>query len=77
MPAQLKCRFRVAQAGTSALVRVDLAFVVCRSGDEGVCVPRQLAWEIPVQSVKHGRGHAELLLHDRMTSILHDFNATR
>ncbi|ETX04734.1 MAG: hypothetical protein ETSY2_27105 [Candidatus Entotheonella gemina] len=72
MPDQVTVPFNVARAGTSALVRVDLAFVLCRSGDEGVCVPRQVAWEIPVQSAKRAV-RAELLLHDRMTSILNDF----
>jgi DNA-binding beta-propeller fold protein YncE len=73
MPAQVAMPFNVAQAGTSALVRVDLAFVVCRSGDESVCVPRQVAWEIPVQSAKQA-ARADLLLHDRMTSLLHHFS---
>ena len=73
MPAQVAMPFNVAQAGTSALVRVDLAFVVCRSGDESVCVPRQVAWEIPVQSAKQA-ARADLLLHDRMASLLHHFS---
>jgi DNA-binding beta-propeller fold protein YncE len=76
MPAQLTVPFHVARAGTAALVRVNLAFVVCRSGDEGVCVPRQVAWKIPVQSAKQAPP-ADLLLHDRMTSILNDFSETR
>jgi DNA-binding beta-propeller fold protein YncE len=76
MPAQITVPFRVARAGTSALVRVDLAFVLCRSGDEGVCVPRQVAWEIPVQSAKRA-ARTELLLHDRMVSLLNDFSETR
>ncbi len=73
MPAQVTVPFSVAQAGTSALLRVDLAFVLCRSGDEGVCVPRQVAWEIPVQSASRAT-HTELALHDRMASILNDFS---
>lgn len=73
MPSQVVVPFNVAQAGTSALVRVDLAFVVCRAGDAGVCVPRQVAWEIPVQSA-HQAARTELLLHDRMASLLHDFS---
>jgi DNA-binding beta-propeller fold protein YncE len=76
MPAQLAVPFDVARAGTSALVRVDLAFVVCRSGDEGVCVPRQVAWEIPVQSADRA-APVELVLHDHMTSVLKDFSETR
>lgn len=72
MPAQVTVPLNVAQAGTSALVRVDLAFVLCRSGDEGVCVPRQIAWEIPVQSANWA-ARADLLLHDRMASILKEF----
>jgi len=39
-------------------------------------MPRQVAWEIPVQSADHAT-RAELLLHDRMTSILNDFGETR
>lgn len=73
MAADVTIPFDVAKEGTSALLRVDLGFVLCRLGDEGVCVPRQVAWEIPVQSV--GRtAPAEVALHDRMTSILKDFN---
>ncbi len=72
MPDQVTVPFNIARAGTSALVRVNLAFVLCRLGDEGVCVPRQVAWEIPVQSAKRAT-RAELFLHDRMASILNDF----
>ncbi|ETW94559.1 MAG: hypothetical protein ETSY1_34325 [Candidatus Entotheonella factor] len=73
MSDQVTVPFRAAQADTSALVRVDLAFVLCRSGDEGVCVPRQVAWEIPVQSANRA-ARVDLVLHDRMTSILNDFD---
>jgi hypothetical protein len=72
MPAQVTVPFNVAEAGTSALMRVDLAFVLCRSGDEGVCVPRQIAWEIPVQSANRA-ARVDLSLHDRMASILKEF----
>ncbi len=73
MPSQVTVPLNVAQAGTSALVRVGLAFVLCRSGDEAVCVPRQVAWEIPVQSATQAM-RTELLLHDRMATILNEFS---
>ena len=40
----------LAAAGRTATLRVDLSFVLCREGDEAICVPRQVAWEVPVQS---------------------------
>ncbi len=72
MPDEVTIPFKVSKAGTSALLRVDLGFVLCRLGDEAVCVPRQVAWEIPVQSASQAAS-AELTLHDRMASILNDF----
>ena len=50
MTPQLSIPLTVAQAGTRAVLRVDLAFVMCQVGQQTVCLPRQLAWEIPVQS---------------------------
>lgn len=73
MAAEVTIPFNVAKAGTSALLRVDLDFVLCRLGDEGGGVPRQVAWEVPVQSTSRA-ARAELALHDRMASILKDFN---
>ena len=73
MPEQITAPLNVARAGASALVRVDLAYVVCRTGDEGVCAPRQVAWEAPVQSAPWAAS-ADLVLHDRMTSIRRDFS---
>jgi sugar lactone lactonase YvrE len=58
----------VAAAGRTAALRVDLSFVLCREGDEGICVPRQVAWEVPVRS-QPAADPAQLLLDDRMTSI--------
>ena len=73
MPDQVTAPIDVSRAGASALVRVGLAYVVCRTGDEGVCAPRQAAWEIPVQSAP-GAASVNLVLHDRMTSIRRDFS---
>ncbi len=73
MASDVTIPFNVAKAGTSALLRVDLGFVLCRLGDEGVCVPRQVAWEIPVQSASRAV-QTKVALDDQMTSILKDFN---
>ncbi len=72
MRAQLDVPLHVADAGHAALLRVHLSFVLCLGGDEGVCVPRQVAWEVPVRSQTHA-AQAELVLHDRMISITRDF----
>ncbi len=50
MTPQVSIPLTVAQAGTRAVLRVDLAFVMCQVGQQTICLPRQLAWEIPVQS---------------------------
>ena len=41
---------QVAEDGTRSLLRVDLTFVVCRAGDQGICALQQVAWEVPVLS---------------------------
>jgi hypothetical protein len=72
MLPQLVVPLGVAAAGETAALRVDLSFVVCREGDEGVCVPRQVAWEVPVRSQPVAT-LAPLVLDDRMTSIRQTF----
>jgi DNA-binding beta-propeller fold protein YncE len=54
-----------AQEGTRAWLRVDLAFVACR---QSLCVPRQVAWEVPVRS-QTGVTSSDLILHYRMPSL--------
>jgi hypothetical protein len=72
MLPQLVVPLDVAAAGETAALRVNLSFVVCREGDEGVCVPRQVAWEVPVRSQPVAT-LAPLVLDDRMTSIRQTF----
>ena len=62
----------VAAAGRTAAFRLDLSYVLCREGDEGICVPRQVAWEVPVRS-QAVAAPARLSLDDRMTSIRQTF----
>lgn len=40
----------VQQAGTRGHLKVALTFVVCRTDNQGLCLPQQAAWEIPVRS---------------------------
>ena len=72
MLPELEVPLQTAHAGTAALVRVDLKFVLCRKGNQAVCVPRQIAWEVPVRS-RSQAVQAELMLHDRMASIAKEF----
>lgn len=72
MPPELEVPLQTARAGTAALLRVDLNFVLCRKGNQAVCVPRQIAWEVPVRSRSHAV-QTELILHDRMASIAQEF----
>jgi len=72
MPPELEVPLQTAQAGAAALLRVDLKFVLCRKGDQAVCVPRQVAWEVPVRSRSQAI-QTELILHDRMASITQEF----
>jgi hypothetical protein len=72
MPSELKVSLQMAQAGTVALLRVDLNFVLCRKANQAVCVPRQIAWEVPVRS-RSQAVQTELILHDRMASIVQEF----
>jgi hypothetical protein len=73
MPPELEVPLQMAQAGAAALLRVDLTFVLCRKGDQAVCVPRQVAWEVPVRS-RSQAAQTELILHDRMASIAQEFS---
>jgi thiol-disulfide isomerase/thioredoxin len=72
MPPELEVPLQTAPAGTVALLRVDLNFVLCRKGNQAVCVPRQIAWEVPVRS-RSQAVQTELILHDRMVSIAQEF----
>jgi DNA-binding beta-propeller fold protein YncE len=36
--------------GERALLQVDLAFVICRRNDQGICALRQVVWQAPVRS---------------------------
>ena len=72
MPPELEVPLQMAQAGTVALLRVDLHFVLCRKANQAVCVPRQIAWEVPVRS-RSQAVQTELMLHDRMASIVQEF----
>jgi thiol-disulfide isomerase/thioredoxin len=72
MPPELEVPLQMAQAGTVALLRVDLNFVLCRKANQAVCVPRQVAWEVPVRSRSQAVQTA-LILHDRMASITQEF----
>lgn len=72
MPPQLEVPLQTAPAGTVALLRVDLNFVLCRKVNQAVCVPRQIAWEVPVRS-RSQAVQTELILHDRMASIAQEF----
>jgi DNA-binding beta-propeller fold protein YncE/thiol-disulfide isomerase/thioredoxin len=72
MPPELEVPVETAPAGVAALLRVDLKYVLCRKGDQAVCVPRQIAWEVPVRS-RSQAVQTELMLHDRMTSIAQEF----
>jgi DsbC/DsbD-like thiol-disulfide interchange protein len=62
----------VAAAGRTATLRVHLSFVLCRENNEGICVPRQVAWEVPVRSQAQV-ATAEVVLYDRMTSVRRTF----
>jgi hypothetical protein len=72
MLPELEVPLQTSQAGTVALLRVDLNFVLCRKGNQAVCVPRQIAWEVPVRS-RSQAVQTELILHDRMASIAQEF----
>jgi len=72
MPPELEVPLQMAQVGTVALLRVDLNFVLCRKSNQAVCVPRQVAWEVPVRS-RSQAVQTELILHDRMASIAQEF----
>jgi hypothetical protein len=72
MPSAWAVPLQTAQAGVTALLRVDLTFVLCRKGDQAVCVPRQVAWEVPVRS-RSQAVQTELILHDRMALIAQEF----
>jgi hypothetical protein len=65
MTPQVSIPLTVAQAGKRAVLRVDLAFVMCQVGQQTICLPRQLAWEIPVQS-RVEAAQAELVLAYRL-----------
>jgi DNA-binding beta-propeller fold protein YncE len=72
MPPELEVPLQMAQAETVALLRVDLNFVLCRKVNQAVCVPRQIAWEVPVRS-RSQAVQTELILHDRMASVAQEF----
>ena len=71
MTPELEVPVQTARAKEVALVRVDLKFVLCRKGDQAICVPRQVAWEVPVRS-RSLAAQTELVLHDRMEAIPED-----
>jgi hypothetical protein len=41
---------QVAAAGTQAVLRVDLTFVVCRIDNQGICALQDITWQVPVRS---------------------------
>jgi DNA-binding beta-propeller fold protein YncE len=48
-----------------ALLQVDLAFVICRRDDQGLCALRQIVWQAPVRS-QSGSAASALTLHYRV-----------
>ena len=72
MAPQLAIPLQITQSGATALLRVDLSFVLCRKGDQAVCVLRQVAWEVPVRSQSQA-AQTKLVLYDRMATIAREF----
>jgi hypothetical protein len=50
LTAETVVPFRIAAAGTQAVLRVALTFVVCRIDNQGICALQDVAWEVPVHS---------------------------
>lgn len=50
LPAATRIPVHVSTTEAEARLRVDLAFVVCRVDNQGICALQDVAWEVPVQS---------------------------